>query len=107
MRCKRRHGRDTRADICKTGVGVSLLYTDYTERTDLRGFFRRGLVTVKVHDEPRNGLLPPKVDSRLVRPQFLPQDFLGGSRVTAQFLSALRFSSVTRCSVTIFLNSML
>jgi hypothetical protein len=30
-------------------------------------------------------LLPPKMDSQLIRPQFLPEDFLGGSHLTAKF----------------------
>ena len=41
-------------------------------------------VTVKVDDESLYNLLPPKMDSQLIRPQFHPQDFLGGSHVQSQ-----------------------
>ena len=33
---------------------------------------QRGLVTIKVDDESLNDLLPPKVDSQLIRPKFIP-----------------------------------
>jgi hypothetical protein len=45
------------------------------------------LMTVKVNDKSLNDLLPPKVDSQLIRPQFFPQDFLGGSRFTRAYFT--------------------
>ena len=29
-------------------------------------------MTVKVNDKPRDNLLPPKMDTQLIRPQFMP-----------------------------------
>jgi hypothetical protein len=52
---------------------------------------QRGLVTVKINDEALNNLLSPKVDSQFICPKFLPQDFLGGSHLTAEFFCALKF----------------
>ena len=52
---------------------------------------QRRFVTVKVNDEPRNDLLPPKMDSQLIRTQFLPEDFLGKSHITPKFFCALKF----------------
>jgi hypothetical protein len=48
-------------------------------------------VAIEVNDESLNDLLPPKVDSQLIRPKFLPQEFLGGSHLTAQFFGTLKF----------------
>jgi len=48
-------------------------------------------VTVEIDDESLNDLLPPKADSQLTPPQFFPQDFLGGSHLTAKFARALEF----------------
>src|SRR3990172_8564877 len=52
---------------------------------------QRGLVTVKVDDKPHNDLLPPKVDSQFIRPQFLPQNLFSESHVTAEFFCTLKF----------------
>jgi hypothetical protein len=49
------------------------------------------LVTVEVNNKPLNHLLPPKADSQLIRPKFLPQDLLGGRHLTAEFFGALKF----------------
>jgi len=48
-------------------------------------------VTVKVDNKSLNDLLPPKVDSQLIRPQFLPYNLLGGSHVSTQFTSKFLF----------------
>ena len=49
------------------------------------------LVTVKVNNKTCNDLLSPKMDAQLIRTQFLPKDFLGGSHLTAQFAGTLKF----------------
>jgi hypothetical protein len=41
----------------------------------------RGLMTVKVNDESLNDLLPPKVDSQLIRPLFFPKNIFSFSRL--------------------------
>jgi hypothetical protein len=48
-------------------------------------------VTIKVNNESLYNLLPPKMDSQFIRPQFLPQDYLGGSHFAAKFFRALKF----------------
>jgi hypothetical protein len=49
------------------------------------------LMTVKIDDEAFNNLLPPKADSQLLRPHFLPKDFLGRRHLAAEFFCALEF----------------
>lgn len=53
----------------------------------------RCFVTIKVDDESRDDLLPPKMDSQLVRPQFLPNvsRLFGGRHFAAEFFCALEF----------------
>jgi hypothetical protein len=48
-------------------------------------------MTIKINYESLNDLLPPKMDSQLVGADFLPQDFLGGSHLAAQFFCTLKF----------------
>jgi hypothetical protein len=52
------------------------------------------LMTIKVNNESLNNLLPPKVDSQLIRPPKVPEggssshtlrSFLGGSRFATEF----------------------
>jgi hypothetical protein len=52
---------------------------------------KRRFVTVEVNDEPCNDLLPPKMDSQLVRPQFLSEGLLDGCHVAAKLFCALKF----------------
>jgi hypothetical protein len=49
------------------------------------------LVTIEVNNEALYNLLSPEMNTKLIRPQFFPQDFLGGSHFTAKFLGALKF----------------
>lgn len=48
-------------------------------------------MTVKVNDESLNDLLPSEMNTQLICPQFLPQDFLGGRHFAAEFTGALEF----------------
>ena len=60
------------------------------------------LVTVKVDDKTGNDLLPAKMDSQLVRPQFLPKDIFSRRHIATEFFCALEFSfgdSLTRDDV--------
>jgi len=41
-------------------------------------------VIIKIDNETLNNLLPPKMDSQLIRPYFVPQDFLGRHATTSQ-----------------------
>lgn len=46
---------------------------------------------IKVNDESRDDLLPPKSNSQFLRADFLPEKFFSRSHVTAEFFGALEF----------------
>jgi hypothetical protein len=48
-------------------------------------------VTVEVDNKSLYNLLPSEMNAQPIRPQFLPQDFLGGSHLAAEFFCALKF----------------
>jgi hypothetical protein len=50
-------------------------------------------VTVKVDNESLYNLLSSKADTQLIRPQFFPQDFLGGRHLTVQVFQALEINN--------------
>jgi len=48
-------------------------------------------VTVKINNESRDDLLPPKMDSQFIRTQFLPQNLFGRRHLAAEFFCTLKF----------------
>ena len=61
------------------------------------------LMTVKVNDEPFNDLLPPEMDSQLIRTQFLPENLFGESDITAKFAGAIEVLLYFPNAMTVFL----
>jgi hypothetical protein len=53
-------------------------------------------MAIKIDDKSLNDLLPPKMDSQLVRPQFMPNDFSAGVISRRNSRARWSFSLVTR-----------